>query len=172
MDSSDKIPLSQTGSAGQDWAGGLKPHFCSIFFLAIPFPCSQMAFVPCLPLACGIICAQGAAALWQPPSCSPVQPHHPGQGFLPFFRRAAETAGSCQGHTELLEGEWSKQCCIHIHLHPQGTAFPLLLCGLEVEVLPLSRIEVIFPSVEFVLFMEKNQNEGCWCRQKGQLILR
>lgn len=32
MDISDKILLSQTGSAGQDWAGGLKPHFCSISF--------------------------------------------------------------------------------------------------------------------------------------------
>lgn len=74
-----------------------------------------------------------------------------------------------------MEGGWSIQYSIQIDLHPQGRAFPLFLYGLEVEVLPLSRIEVIFPSVEFVFFMEvvreKNQNKGCRCRQKMQRIL-
>lgn len=32
VDSSDKILLLQTGSTREDWAGGLKPHFCSISF--------------------------------------------------------------------------------------------------------------------------------------------
>lgn len=53
--------------------------------------------------------------------------------------------------------------------------FPLLLYVLEVEVPPVSRSEVLSPSLEFVLFMEvirqKYQNKACWCRWEMQLIL-
>lgn len=59
-----------------------------------------------------------------------------------------------------------EQCNIAPRSPPSsGHSISPLLCGLGVEVLPLSRTEVIFPSVEFVLFVEvvreKNQNRGC-----------
>lgn len=51
------------------------------------------------------------------------------------------------------------QSCSHTPLHPQGTAFPLLLYGLDVEVLPLSRTEVIFPLSGICAFCEGGQGE-------------
>lgn len=55
----------------------------------------------------------------------------------------------------LVKGGQSIQYCIRIYTSIRtAEQFPLLLYGLEVEVPPVSRNEVLSPSLEFVLFMD------------------
>lgn len=135
---------------GKIGLGGLKPHFCSISFGN-----------PISPLT-NRLCSLPAPGMWHYLStessstlAASLLPHHPAEGFLPSLGCAAETAGSQLRCTQ----SCSMQSCSHTLLHPQGTAFPLLLYGLEVEVLPLSRTEVIFPLSGICAFCEGGQGE-------------
>lgn len=169
VDHTDKILLLQTGSTREDWAGGLKPHFCSISF---DNPISHLT---------NHLCSRLVPGMWRYPypgtsntlAASCILSCYPGEGFIPTFRCIEGIAGSqlilgaCKPG-----GRWVISTILHSDICYtsiiRAEQFPLLLYGSEVEVPSVSRSEVLSSPLVFLLFMEvirlKYQNKVCWCR--------